>query len=399
MNPEKNILPIKTAIFNKAFGVFVHGKRGILKSGELKELAAKKSGFSDFGDPHFEEGLDCLIEATNSNNTLNNLGRLLLKSAIIHNLSNRLLFINELKTNERLKEPILPPPVIITGLPRSGTTFLHRLLIQDELNDGIPLWEMLRPHNEPGKKDRRKLKAGIEMRASNFIKGNINHIHYTSSREPEECVYLFGITFNALLYWIQFPLHSYADWYIQQNRDKKYLDYSGYLRILQANHPGKRLVMKSPEHLGSVAEIRNKIPEAILIEIHRDPTECFNSMNSMLYNLHKSVTYYSDKHKLAQSNLKMLESELARNRAQRKDPKTKIIDVWYEDLLSDPATVVEEIYRKSGMEMSENFEQSLGRYVNENPQHKHGTHKYDSQSYGMRNEEIVEKLNHFVISR
>jgi len=399
MSAEKNSLTIKTAFYNKAFSYLVRGNRGVLNSDELKERAVKKIGFCDFGDSYFEEGLDCLVEAANSDTNLNNLGRFLLKSAVIHNLSNRLLFCNELKTSEKLdqKDPI--PPIIITGLARSGTTLLHRLLIQDERNYGPPLWEFLRPLNEPGKKDRRKLKARLEMKASNFIKGDINHIHYTSYKEPEECVYLLGTTFNALLYWIQFPLHHYVDWYIQQDRTNKYLDYSKFLGILHAYHPGLRLTLKSPEHLGSISDIKRVLPKAILIETHRDPQVCFNSMNSLLFTIHKSSSRYSDRHKLAQSNMKILENELSRNREARRNPEMDIIDVWYEDLVSNPMGVVESIYRKCGLDIDEIFRRKMEDYINNNPQHKHGKHIYNAQAFGFCDAEIKEKLSPFEIPR
>lgn len=392
MGAKRNSLSLKTAFFNNIFGYFVRGERAVFSSDELKEGAIKKTGFNDFGDSYFEEGLDSLVEAANSDPNLNNLGRFLLKSLIIHNLSNRLLFCNDLKTNEKLGNTNLIPPIIITGIARSGTTLLHRLLIQDEKNYGPPLWELFRPLNEAGKKDRRKLKAKLEMKASNFIKGDINHIHYTSYQEPEECVYLFGATFNALLYWIQFPLYSYIDWYIQQDRNKKYLDYSLFLKILQSNHAGQRLTLKSPEHLGSVSEIKSILPKAILIETHRNSFDCFNSMNSLLFNVHKSVSNSSDMQKLARSNLQLLEYELSRNREARKNPELDIIDVWYEDLISNPIGVVESIYRKSGIDIDETFRRRMEEYLSKNPQNKYGKHNYTSQTFGLSNAEIKKKL-------
>lgn len=397
MKPEHHKLSVKASIFEKLFGFLLRGDRGILDPARLKESAIKKVGFSDFGDPYFEKGLDCIADAVNNDPGLNNLGRFLIKSALIHNLSNRLLLCNEQKINKNTGKIDLIPPIIITGLPRSGTTLLHRLLIQDEKNYGTPLWEMLRPLNEPGKKDRRSLKARLEMRASNFIKGNINHIHYASYKEPEECVYLLGNTFNALLYWIQFPLYHYIDWFIKQDRDNKYKDYSNYLKLIQVYHPGQRLVMKSPEHLGSIAEIKNNIPGVILVETHRNPVECLNSMNSLLYNIHRSITQYSDKNQLAGSNMKLLENELGRNRQARKDQTMKVIDVWYEDLITDPIRVVESIYRQAGLPLDATFHERMQKYIVKNPKNKFGEHKYDSQSFGLIDDEIKEKFSPFEI--
>lgn len=392
MKPEKNKLPIKTALFNQLFGVLPKSYRGMLNSDQLKNQAIRKTGLSDFGDPYFNEGLEILIEDANKSSNLNNLGRVLLKSAIVHNLSNRLLFCDALKKHEGNAVSRVNAPVIITGLPRSGTTYLHRLMIQDERNYGIPLWEMLRPVNAIGKKDQRRLKARIEMAASNFIRGSINHIHYTSYTEPEECVYLFGVTFHALLFWIQFPLHQYAEWYIRQDRQSKYRDYFGYLRILQAEHPGRRLIMKSPEHLGSVQEIRNIIPEARIIEIHRDPITCFSSMNSMLYNLHKSVTHYSDLKKLTSSNMAFLEHEVHRNRSAREHQDLDIIDIRYDDLTNTPVDLVKSIYRKAGMEFNDIHRQKMEAYNLRNPKHKYGRHTYSNSYFGVNNAEMEERL-------
>ncbi|MEE4255708.1 MAG: sulfotransferase [Bacteroidales bacterium] len=393
MNPERNRLPLTSSLINAGFSILVKGRKGQLDIEKLKQAAIKKTGLQDFGDPYFEEGLERLITLGNADTNLNNIGKLLLKSSLEHNLSNRLLFCNELKKNDTPAETRQRSPIIVTGIPRSGTTFLHRLILQDEGNYGTPLWEMLRPINKEGKNDRRKLKARLEWSASNFIKGNINHIHYTSHREPEECIYLFGITFNALLYYIQFPLYPYIDWYLQADRNKKYREYADYLRILQSFHPGKRLVMKSPEHFGSVREIRKVLPNALILQIHRDPLTCFLSMNSMLYHIHKSASRYSDKKRLALTNMKLFEHELARNKAFRREAGPGVIDVFYEDLVADPFAVLKDVYAKAGLDFSEAFSEAVQNYAKANPKDKFGAHQYDAADFGLNENEIRDKLD------
>ena len=398
MQSQTTKASIKSNIINRFFGFFVGGDKVFLSADDLKSFSVSKMKVDNFGDPYFEEGLDQLISIVNDHPHLNNLGRFLIKSSLTHNLSNRLLFCDTLKRNPHIENTDLIPPVIITGLPRSGTTLLHRLLTKHEKNYGAPLWEMLRPLNEPGKKDFRKTKARIEMKASNFLKGNINHIHFADFNEPEECIYLLGITFNALLYWIQFPVYPYIDWYIRQNRDKKYQDYHRYLKILQNSHPGRRLIMKSPEHAGSIGELHKIIPGAILVETHRDPVECYNSMNSLLHNIHSSITDNDDRTQLATANMKLLLHEIDRNRQARKSNNINIIDVWYEDLLADPAGVVESIYLRAGINIDDHFRERMDLYVKGNPKDKFGAHRYNAQSFGLSDETIRDKFSEFEIS-
>ncbi|MFA5417106.1 MAG: sulfotransferase [Bacteroidales bacterium] len=391
---RKSKLPLKTAIFDKAFSLLIKSNQDPLTVEDIKKMAIKKTGLNDFGDSYFEEGLVELVKIAN-NNGMNSIGNLMLKSSLVHNLSNRLILINELKTNKAIANVKMIPPIIIMGLPRSGTTLLHRMLTQDVNNKGIPFWELFRPINEPDKKDYRKLKSKLELKGANFIKGDVNHIHYTAHNEPEECVWLFGGTFNALLYWIQFPLYSYLDWFIEHDRIKKYIDYSHYLHYFQSQHPTKRLVMKSPEHSGSVLEIYNTIPEAILIETHRDPVECANSLNSLIYSIHRPSSIDIDKKELALANLKLLESELKKNELARKNAKIKIIDVLYNDLVSGPLKTIETIYSKIGIDLDAATRLKMKAYLVENPKNKFGSHTYSAQSFGIDDEIVRKRLSRF----
>ena len=150
--------------------------------------------------------------------------------------------------------------------------------------------------------------------------------------------------------------------------------------------------MKSPEHFGSVKELRTVLPEAVILQVHRDPLTCFLSMNSMLYNIHKSATLYSDRKALATANMELFKNEMARNKSFRESADNGIIDVWYDDLIADPLLVVEQAYQKAGLTFSESFRENMKAYARSNPKDKFGAHKYRAEDFGLAEDEITDKL-------
>ena len=109
------------------------------------KAAMKQTGLADFGDPHYREGLLRVLESAEDDANLHFIGRLATRDVIISSLASRLLLMEARKRTPDVFQRPLVPPIIILGLPRSGTTLLHRLLAADPMHRAVPLWELLRP--------------------------------------------------------------------------------------------------------------------------------------------------------------------------------------------------------------------------------------------------------------
>jgi hypothetical protein len=360
-----------------------------LDEDELLGRMSRKLSLNDYGDPYFRKGLSLLIDSIQQDASLTFFGRALQRIAIERCLENRLKFIDSQKKRPEIFARQLTPPIIVLGFPRSGTTFLHRLLAQDPQNRGLYLWEMLRqPPLEKGA-DYRRLKAKMEYLAFHQLSVNFDHIHVVRDSEYEECIWLMATTFHSGTFYILAPVFSYIKWCMKQDRLKIYEEYVQLLKLYQSTTPERRLTLKAPAHTGSLPEIRRLMPDAILVQTHRHPLDVVNSINSLIYWAHYNVVDRIDIRKMAQCHLDMLEYEINRNLLSRKNHGIEVFDVLYEELLADPLCVVERIYNAHGLNLRDRAKSRMKKFIAANPQHKHGVHKYCADDFGISEKKII----------
>ena len=363
----------------------------------VRTVAVKETGLTDFGDPHFREGLLRLLESAETDADLHFIGRLTVREVIANALASRLLLMEARKRTPEIFERPLIPPIIVLGLPRSGTTFLHRMLAADPAHRAIPLWELLRPLPNGGSSvgatpDRRhqiaEQRLGLRLR----LAPDLDRKHYVRAHTPEECMWLLATTFVSPVFWAVAPVYGYLDWYKGQDRLKAYKEYRWLLQVLQAIHPRCRLALKAPAHTGALSALLKTIPDALLVQTHRHPVEACNSLNSLFYSVHAMVTKRVDAHRMAEANVSLQEHEIALNLAARDAHPGAVLDVHYDRLIADPVGTVRSIYDHFGLVWSDTFEERLGSYVRQNPKGRHGPHRYASGDFGLTDGAIAERF-------
>ena len=367
-----------------------------LDEAELMETVSKRFSLTDYGDTYFRDGLNRFIDSVEHDADLTFLGKILQRAAIERSLENRLKFIDYQKKCPDVFTKELLPPVIVMGLPRSGTTFFHRLLAQDVRNRGLYFWELIHPIPPTNGKDYRKLAARIEYNLFRRLTKHFDHIHVIRDTEYEECIFLLTLTFQSGAYWMLAPVYSYVRWCMKSDRLKSYAEYVQLLKIFQAQTPNRRLVLKAPAHTGSLNEILRLMPNAILVQTHRHPVDVCNSVNSLVYAAHCNVVKRLDVRKMAECDVDMLDEEMRRNLFSRKYHGVKVHDILYEELLADPLSVVKKLYVNHGLEFSASVEADMKAFINVNPQHKHGKHQYCSEDFGMTDAQITDRFEEYM---
>lgn len=164
--PSAKTFPLPIRVLN-AVGSATRAKRlrrFRLEETALKEAAVRATGLSDFGHAHFEAGLRVLLASIKLDTSLHFFGQMLLRQTTVGSLTNRLLLVETQKRRPDVFSAPLTPPLIVLGLPRSGTTHLHRLLAQDPEHHAPPFWELLRPFAQSGEPDERRetLSKGLD---------------------------------------------------------------------------------------------------------------------------------------------------------------------------------------------------------------------------------------------
>ncbi len=360
----------------------------------LEEAAAQRMGVADFGSSHYRTGLERLLSSAKEDAGLNAQGEMVLSRLILNALENRLAFVAARKSPERFAATSRPP-LIVMGLPRTGTTHLHRLLASDARHRAAPFWEVV----SPLPRDAQDSPARREQRANEFLDllgwSNPDIAHHIEADLPEECRYMLSMTFESALFWDVASVYGYLEWYEAQDRREKYREYADVLRALQQRQPDKRLVLKEPAHTDALDALLEAVPDALIVQTHRAPEDQCASWCSLNHKTREIGTDTLARAPGTRANLDLLETMIERNLRSREQYPGRVYDVRYADLVSDPIGVVKGIYAHYGLEVTSELSDSLERYVKENPQHKHGKHKYSLEDFGLSASDIQRRFGDY----
>lgn len=362
--------------------------------------ARRVTRLSDFGDEGFRTPLRRLLRSFDEEAPLSPAGRLLVRVDFVDMLANRLRVQRQLARHPEIVEEPVHSPLIVTGLPRTGTTLLQRLLSLDP--DARPLltWEATWPapisHPRPGREDARiRYVRWFIWVARRFLPG-IDRIHPLDPEGPEECTRLLASSFRWGYVAIENWLPGYSEWLAGEGQDAMlpaYRWYATQLQVLQGQRPAAgHWVLKSPAHLGILPQLLSVIPDARIVVMVRDPREAVASACS-LFTLHSGA--YAGKARerpigpviaasLARTLIRGLEA------AVREPERVQV--VRYEDLVDRPVETLREIHAGFEIPFPATLETAASAWLEANPRGLHGVHHYDLASYGLDEETVLREF-------
>ncbi len=337
----------------------------------LHAAASRATGLADFGDPYYRIGLKALLESIDQDAAMHTYGRFIFRIILLNYLSQRLRFVQAQKRHPERFQTSLNPPVVITGLPRSGTTFLHRLLATTDSTWGVPYWRLFRPFPGDSGMDIRRPLAWGELNILRPLYPDMDKKHLLRSGVPEEDIWLMGLTFHSPVFWILAPVSGYVQWLCQADRQQCYHEYGLLLRWLQAAHPEKTLVMKAPDHMLDLDLLLKAVPNARVIQLNRDPETCTLSLSSLLYSAHGLFTENRRPQRLYRTNQALTDAYLESCQRAKDIPAVRqAVQDWdYAAFVADPVGMVQ---RKLGLTV--NYYQDK--------RSKHHKHDYSRADFG-----------------
>ncbi len=358
--------------------------------------AAQRETGLDFSERSFEAPLRVLVQSMRDEGRLNPYGRICLFYGIIHSLKCRLwLELERREHPEVFREPVRRPLYVI-GLPRTGTTLLYNLLCQDPQGRPLLGWESMMPvaprsrRGKPVRDYRLDLANGIE-RGMQRVAPQLKAVHEFSTDGPEECTWLLHSTFLSPSYLIQANLPSYYEYLGRLSREEcrgAYRLYAQMLQWLQSESAATHWVLKSPVHLSSLGPLLDVIPDACIVQTHRDPLKVIGSCCSMYSVVRRIYSDDVDDHQLGQDLLPGLAGVAALARQTRQEYPAQIMDVEYDALVQDPLGTVRRIYDRFGYPFDPRMEAGIQRWLTEHPQGKHGVHRYDLAQFGLTEAQV-----------
>ena len=363
-----------------------------LDSERLLELAAGQAGLSDFGDLPFREGIDVLLwalehESGNPPERLESVARNLLVPALVK----RLRLVDDRKRYPEIAAQEVRAPIVITGLPRTGSTHLQALLAARPGARSPREWEMRLPSPPPEPAtfaaDPRiaEVQRAIEVRAN---AAQLQAIHPYGAQRPEQCLGLIDWGFVNQTYLAYQRIPSYYEFYLNADQRVVYSHHRRMLQHLQARNPGE-WVLKWPKHLFGLDALLEVYPDARIVWTHRDPARVIPSSVSFVGALRSMNSPLFDPQRFGAEWAGLEELGLHRGLSVRdRVGDDRFLDVHYNDLTADPVATVTRIYQHFGIPVDDETVRRVADFSDDNPQGKHGAHRYTPEQFGLDPERI-----------
>jgi len=354
--------------------------------GLLEEVSAEV-GLDDFGDPTFRDGLEAVWASGTKEADLNEIGMLALDGQVRGNLANRLRVHEWHRTHPELAATSVAAPLILVGMPRTGTTALSHLLAADPDNRSLLAWEAnesIPPPTTAGyQSDPRFVAARAAVSPVELINPGFKAIHHDEPDDAMECTVLHAQHFQSLIYSTTFNVPGYDEWLLSSDWRGAVEYHRLVLQVLQSECPG-RWQLKSPQYGLLLDALLDRTPDARLVVTHRDPVRIVASTFSLLRSLTGTFSDVDHTEYIVEHWPRTLSALLDRAMDTRdRIGDESFFDVAYADVVRDPVAVVGAIYERFGIEWNPEKEAYFRRFHAANPQHKYGTHTYSLAEVGV----------------
>ena len=372
---------------------------GLIFAPEAMMAAAReRTGLTDFGDAPLQAPLEALCRSINDELELHALGRTYLWDQLVGVLSTRLRLEDLWRRHPEILDQPVGRPIIVIGLPRSGTTILHRLLARDPDKRSSPFWEQVMPlplgdpdapRPEPDPRIA-LMRRGVEVLYT--MAPDLKQMHEVLVDEPDEDITLLLFAFASLQFEWSYRVPGYSRFYQAADQTEGYRYFRKVLQTLQWLRGGERWVLKAPQHLEQLGPLLTVFPDAVLVQTHRDPVSAIVSLSSLTTYGGRRYFEHPNPHATGRHIAAIVERLLRKSVQERTEGDPRFVDIHFADLLADPIGCVRRIYAAAGDELSPQAEGRMSAWIAQNRQEKHGRHDYAAEDFGLDVADLRQRL-------
>lgn len=357
---------------------------------DIVAAAVRTVGMDDFGGTAHEEGLRVLVEDLGSPEAgLTGRGNYFQRSEVKSALVGRLLTQAQFNALPQHADVPIERPVFVMGLPRTGTTALHRLLAADPAHQGLEMWLTQYPQPRPPRETWESdpvFSAMQQAFAAHHVEDpEFMGIHYMDATSEEECWRLLRQTGKSSSYESLANLPRYSAWLRDQDWTDAYERHRRNLQLIGLHDAEKRWVLKNPSHMTALDALMTVYPDALVVYTHRDPVVCLASSCSLsaATTAGHSETYVGGVIGHTQLDLWSRAYHAFHDARPRYDA-AQFVDVAFADLQADPVGVVKGVYDAFGLAFSAEAEEAVRRIDAEaRTGHAKPSHRYSLKDYGL----------------
>jgi len=373
-----------------------------------EQVTEAAHGLTEVTDPrpdHFGKNLAAVVNSANEEADLNEMGEMSILAQLVPAMRNRIEVDRYLADHAEVRDAKIAAPIFLTGLPRSGTTYFQYLFDQDPRLRMFLTWEGDRPVPPPAldpESARQRIAASTAHAAmvKEATGGKIDAFHLTDVEGPQECLAILDQTFvNPGLLWTM-SVYGYLQYLLNEaDLTEAYEHHADVLRLLQQGAPERRWALKWPCHLLALEEIAVVHPDASFVVTHRDPVQALASNCSLTQMLRTGTSPHADPETIGRDMLELVRQHVDRlvafDIAQEKTGASRLVHVDYYQLVEDPGAVMPGVFEAIDLEWTDEVDQRIRRWREENPKGKRGTHSYNLEDFGLSRGEVAEAFSSY----
>jgi len=354
----------------------------------LKARAEKLAGSTAWNDPQFLADINTFLGFVEKSGDLSVTAKVATRADITRRLTNSLKLQEAKKRHPDLTEQPIKAPIVIVGLPRTGTTLLQRLLSQDPATHGPALWELFDPvqMDAPGDPELRRREASSFEKTLRQFSTVLWSIHPMMTDEADECTFIMAQSTGDINLTGGMP---YFEWYMKRSAIPDYQLHKQYLQALHYGKPSRRYILKSPHHTPKVGDLLTVYPDANVILCHRGLTHVMASWLSFMALARKIAGMPVDPKQIGRDWVEVLKTSIeAAMKVRDQHAPTQFFDVNYDDLVLDPMGMVRKIYAHFGIELTVAAEVKMKSWLEKDRQQERLGHRYTLAQYGLTPEDL-----------
>lgn len=369
----------------------------------IHEHASALTGSDDFGPKDYLPGLRIILRSADCDVRFTPGGRELAWRILRDVLAARAYAVKMWAEHPAaLTEPIIQP-LVITGIPRTGTTALHKLLATDPQFQGLENWLMLSPMPRPPRDQWSNYPA--YERAHEFLETTFGLVpakrtsHNVVADEVDECLEVLRQSFVSNRWACTWKAPSYDAWWQTQNEQLAYEWYANVLRLIGHGYAEKRWLLKNPGHVANLDLLFRVFPDACVVQTHRNPIYAIPSISNGIRLSHR--VYEGDQADdfatlIGPREMEKWAHALSRAKPVRESHRRQIFDIDHSRFTREPMVVIREIYRHFDLHLTESTERSMIARTVAKPERKYGEHRYDVNDLGLITGEIEERFMGYI---
>ncbi len=336
------------------------------------------------------QGLLQLNEAIDAESDLTMFGRISTRWDFLRLLRNAQMIEDRHENDFKLRQEPVPAPIFILGLPRSGTSFLHSLLAEDEGNLVPRNWQTIYPAPRPPGfapgRDKRARTVDSQLKFFAGLAPEFPAVHPITADSPQECSEITAHVFQSLRFDTTYRVSAYRAWLDARGHRDAFAFHKKFLQVLQSGLAARRWVLKCPDHIFSMDAILETYPDARFVVVHRDPVRVFGSVAHLTGVLRRPFVKNVDPadigRQVSERWIDGAERLVAFDRREDVAPERKI-HLHYEDLVGFPLQAVARIYETFGLPLVPAARDAMARSLAARPRGGYAQRRYALGPFGI----------------